>query len=156
MKTNLSCLINVEDSRCATGTLQESIKDADVFIGVSKPEVLSKKDIETMADKPIIFALANPEPEILPDEAKAGGALVVATGRSDFPNQVNNALVFPGLFKGAFEADLKRFDHDTFIRVAQALADVLDEPKAEQILPSIFDERVVEAVSGAVKEVKSV
>jgi len=150
-KTNLSCLVDTKDDRCATGTLRDSIKGADVFIGVSKPQLLTKEDIETMANDPIVFALSNPEPEILPEEAKAGGARVVATGRSDFPNQVNNALVFPGLFKGALEAELERFDHTTFVRVADALADVLETPTADAILPSLFDKRVVEAVSRAVR-----
>lgn len=151
-KTNLSCLVDSNDSRCATGTLTESIRGADVFIGVSKPNVISAEDVKTMADDPIVFALSNPEPEIMPEEAKAGGACVVATGRSDFANQVNNALVFPGLFKGAFAAELERFDHAVFVRVAQALADVLEKPTVDEILPSIFDSRVVEAVSRAVEK----
>jgi malate dehydrogenase (oxaloacetate-decarboxylating) len=106
-----------------------------------------------MASNPIIFALANPTPEIMPDEAKLGGAMVVASGRSDFPNQVNNVLVFPGIFKGALEAGVKKITDEMKIAAAEALAKAVKKPKADKIIPDPFDEQVVKAVSSAVKKI---
>ena len=147
-KIKMAEVTNVEHR---AGLLGEIIAGADIFIGVSKADVLTKEMVSSMAPRPIIFAMANPNPEILPDNAKKAGAFIVATGRSDFPNQVNNALVFPGLFKGALDNGLKRFDHSLFIKAAEALASVIKNPDTEHILPSPFDEGVGAAVAEAMK-----
>lgn len=129
----------------------ESLIDgADVFIGVSKAGLFTASDIRRMAPDPIVFALANPVPEIMPDEARAGGAVVVATGRSDFANQINNALVFPGLFRGLLDHRVPRVTTEIKIAVAEALAGLVDEPHAEHIVPSIFDERIVPGIADAI------
>lgn len=122
-----------------TGNLAEAMQGADVFIGVSKPGLVSEDMVRSMAAQPIIFALANPTPEIMPELAKAAGAAVVATGRSDFPNQVNNVLVYPGLFRGLLDARASRLTSDMQLAVAEALAAVVAEPTADLILPSIID-----------------
>lgn len=134
------------------GGLKEALEGADVFIGVSAPGILQKEWIKLMAPKPIIFAMANPTPEIMPDEAKKGGAFIVATGRSDFPNQVNNALVFPGLFKGALLAGAKKITPKMRLAAAHGLAGLIKHPTREKIVPEIFDKRVVKAISSAVIE----
>ena len=136
------------------GTLAEVIKGADVFIGVSAPGTLTKEMVQTMAKDPIIFACANPVPEIYPDEAKAGGAAVVSTGRSDFPNQVNNVLAFPGIFRGALDVRASDINDEMKIAAAYALAGLVsdEELDAEHILPYAFDPRVKDAVAKAVAE----
>lgn len=136
------------------GALADAVKDADVFIGVSAPGVLSKEMVKTMQDEPIIFAMANPTPEIMPDEAKEAGARVVATGRSDFPNQINNVLAFPGLFRGALDARISNLTTNMFIKAAEAIADCVEEPDEEHIIPSPFDERVPEVVAEAIRSLK--
>ena len=133
------------------GTLAEVLVDADVFVGVSRPNLISSNEVRTMAKDPIIFALSNPEPEIMPDEAYAWGAAIVATGRSDFPNQVNNVLAFPGLFKGALEARIPQFEHKHLIAVAKALADYVKTPTKDEIIPSALDKAVAHVVAQAVK-----
>lgn len=133
------------------GNLEVAVKDADIFIGVSKPNVLTKNMVKSM-NKPIIFALANPDPEILPDLAKEAGAEIVATGRSDFNNQINNALVFPALFRGLLDSKIKKVTKDIKIRVANALADSVDKPSREKIIPSIFNEGYVKNIINALKE----
>ena len=135
-----------------TGGLADALTGADVFIGVSKPRLLKPAMIKAMNEKPIIFALANPDPEIMPDEAKKAGAAVVATGRSDYPNQVNNVLCFPGLFKGALEAHATRITQRMKIAAAYAVASLIEDPTPECILPSPMDARVVPAVAQAVKD----
>ena len=134
------------------GTLAEVIKGADVFIGVSAPGTLTKEMVETMAKDPIIFACANPTPEIFPDEAKAGGAAVVSTGRSDFPNQVNNVLAFPGIFRGALDVRASDINDEMKVAAAYAIAGLVgdDELNADYILPAAFDPRVKDAVAEAV------
>ena len=134
------------------GTLAEVIKDADVFIGVSAPGTLTQDMVRTMAKDPIIFACANPTPEIFPDEAKAAGAAVVSTGRSDYPNQVNNVLAFPGIFRGALDVRASDINDEMKIAAAHALADLVsdDELNADYILPAAFDPRVKDAVAKAV------
>jgi malate dehydrogenase (oxaloacetate-decarboxylating) len=104
-----------------------------------------------MADGAIVFALSNPVPEILPDEAKAGGAAVVATGRSDFPNQINNALVFPGVFRGALDKGISKITDETKLRAARAIAALVERPTADKIVPDVLDKRVVPAVAKAVR-----
>ena len=137
-----------------TGTLAEVIRGADVFIGVSAPGTLTKEMVQTMAKDPIIFACANPVPEIFPDEAKAGGAAVVSTGRSDFPNQVNNVLAFPGIFRGALDVRASDINDAMKVAAARAIAGLVsdEELNAEYILPAAFDPRVKDAVAAAVAQ----
>jgi malate dehydrogenase (oxaloacetate-decarboxylating) len=128
------------------------LERADVLIGVSRAGLFSADDVRRMNEAPIIFALANPVPEIMPDEAHAGGAAVVATGRSDFPNQINNALVFPGLFRGLLDHSVAEVTVAVKLAVAETLAGLIEHPTADEIVPSIFDERVVPAIARAVGE----
>ena len=137
--------------RDKTGTMEDAITGADIFIGVSKGGLLTQAHIQSMAANPIVFALANPIPEIMPDQAKHAGVAVIATGRSDFPNQVNNALAFPGIFRGALDNGVKKITDQHKIAAAEALAALVDNPTADQVIPSPFDERVVSAVSAAIK-----
>lgn len=130
-----------------SGTLEDALHGADIFIGVSKPELLTSEMIKTMANNPVVFALANPTPEIMPDVAKAAGVAVIATGRSDFPNQVNNALAFPGIFRGALDNGVKKITDDHKIAAAEAIASLVESPISDEIIPSPFDERVVPAVA---------
>jgi malate dehydrogenase (oxaloacetate-decarboxylating) len=134
------------------GTLRDAIKDADVFIGVSTEDLLSTDDITTMAKSPIIFAMANPNPEITPEQAYAGGAGVVGTGRSDLPNQVNNVLAFPGIFRGALDCRAKRITPKMKIAAANAIANCISTPSRDYIIPDIMDLSVSEAVAKAVME----
>lgn len=136
-----------------SGDLREALKGADVFIGVSVGGLLKADDIQKMNKDAIIFALANPEPEIMPDEALKGGAAVVATGRSDFPNQVNNVLAFPGLFKGALETRRKRITEKMKLMAAIAIASCIDDVTKDSIIPSPLDKRVVDKVANAIKEI---
>jgi malate dehydrogenase (oxaloacetate-decarboxylating) len=129
------------------GTIADALENADIFIGVSGPGILTKEMISTMNNDPIIFALANPEPEILPNEAKAAGAFIVATGRSDFPNQVNNSLGFPGIFRGALDHNVTKITDQHKIAAAEALATLVKNPTPEKIIPGPFDPGVVNAVS---------
>lgn len=132
------------------GSLDDAIESADVFIGVSKPDLLTPEMVKKMAVNPIIFALSNPTPEIMPDIARSAGAAVVATGRSDFPNQVNNALAFPGIFRGALDNGVEKITDDHKIAAATSLASLVENPAAEEIIPSPFDERVVPAISSVI------
>lgn len=134
------------------GHLSDAIVQANVFIGLSVANVVTPEMVLSMADKPIIFALANPNPEIMPELAKENGAFIVATGRSDYPNQLNNSLVFPGIFKGALEENIKQFDISLFIHIAQDLADYVSAPNPDMILPDMFDKGVVAIVVNAVKK----
>ena len=136
------------------GSLADMLVDADVFIGVSAPGMVTKEMVQTMARDAIIFACANPTPEIFPDEAKAGGAKVVCTGRSDYPNQINNVLAFPGIFRGAFDVRASDINEPMKMAAAQALADLIspEELSADYIIPAAFDPRVGPAVAKAVAE----
>ena len=136
------------------GSLSDVIKNADVFIGVSAPGTLSKDMVKSMAEKPIIFACANPIPEIFPEDAKEAGAAVVSTGRSDFPNQINNVLCFPGIFRGALDVRAKDINDEMKVAAAYAIAELVSDQElnAEYILPAAFDERVKDAVAKAVSE----
>jgi len=129
------------------GSLEEILQGADVFIGVSKPGLLTGRMIKTMAKNPIIFAMANPVPEILPDEARAAGAAVVATGRSDFPNQVNNALAFPGIFRGALDNQVRAITDDHKIAAAEAIASLVQKPNSDCVVPSVLDSQLAKAVA---------
>ncbi len=133
-----------------SGSLQDVIPHADIFIGVSQPGVLSEDMVHAMQPKPIIFALANPTPEIMPDVARSAGAAIVATGRSDFPNQVNNALAFPGIFRGALDHSIKKITDDHKIAAAEAIASLVDAPTADEIIPSVFDDRLVPTIADVI------
>lgn len=136
------------------GDLATVIQGRDVFVGVSAPNVLTAEMVSTMAEDAIVFAMANPTPEIMPDEAKRGGARVVATGRSDFPNQINNVLVFPGIFRGALDARATDITEEMKIAAAKAIASIIteDELNEEYIIPGAFDERVAQVVAKAVAD----
>ena len=136
------------------GTLADAMKGADVFIGVSAPNVVSQDMVKSMADKPIVFAMSNPVPEIMPDLAKEAGAAVVGTGRSDFPNQINNVLAFPGIFRGALDVRASDINAEMKMAAAHAIAGIITEKELspDYVIPDPFDERVVNAVSKAVAE----
>ena len=142
----------VTNPRQVKGGLKEALEGADVFIGVSKPGILTTELCKTMNKDAIVFAMANPTPEIMPDEAKAGGVRVMATGRSDFPNQVNNVLCFPGLFKGALSVRARDINNEMKLAAAYAIADLITDAdrSEENIIPGAFDPRVAEAVANAV------
>ncbi len=133
------------------GTLEDVIKGADVVIGTSGPGILSADMIRSMAPKAIVFALANPIPEIMPDLAKSAGAMVVATGRSDFANQVNNALCYPGLFRGMLDKGITKVTDETKVRAAKAIANSVKKPTADKIIPNIFDKGLHELVAKSVR-----
>lgn len=135
-----------------SGSLQDALGGADVFIGVSAPGLLSADDVRRMAADPILFALANPDPEILPEEARRGGAAVVATGRSDFPNQVNNVLAFPGIFRGALDARATEINEAMKIRAARALARTVEDPAPDRIVPDPLDRSVAHVVATEVRK----
>ena len=133
------------------GSLNDAITDADIFIGVSKPGLLTPEMVAKMAKNPVVFALANPVPEIMPDIAKEAGVAVIATGRSDFPNQINNSLAFPGIFRGALDHGVKKITDEHKLAAAEALAALVDHPTADEVIPSPFDERVVPAVADVIR-----
>ena len=143
------------NKECQIGTLKEALVGADVFIGVSAPNIVTSEMVQSMNKNAIIFAMANPTPEIMPDVAKAAGALVVGTGRSDFPNQVNNVLVFPGIFKGALQARVSQITEDMKLAAAKAIAHMVPESELneEYILPAAFAEGVADHVAEAVRSV---
>jgi malate dehydrogenase (oxaloacetate-decarboxylating) len=128
-------------------TIQDALKGADIFIGVSKAGLLTAKDIKLMAKDPIIMAMANPVPEIMPDEAKKGGAAIISTGRSDFPNQINNVLAFPGIFRGALDHGITKITEKHKVAAAEALARVVKNPRPDLIIPSPFDPKIVPAIA---------
>jgi len=133
------------------GTLREAMIGQDIFIGVSKGNLVDAEMVRSMNSQPIIFALANPTPEIMPDVAKEAGAFVVATGRSDFPNQINNVLAFPGIFRGALDNHIKQFDDAMFLRSAEALAGCVVNPNTDQVLPDPFDKTIVGKIAEVIK-----
>ena len=137
-----------------TGTLADAMKGADLFIGVSAPNIVNEEMVKSMADEPIIFAMANPTPEIMPDVAKKAGARIVGTGRSDFPNQINNVLAFPGIFRGALDCRASEINEEMKAAASYAIASLVsdDELNDEYILPKAFDRRVGKAVAEAVME----
>lgn len=146
-------LLNYTNPRNLEGSVFEAILDADVFIGVSKADLLDRNDIRTMAKDPFILALANPIPEIFPDEAFAGGAFAVGTGRSDFPNQVNNVLAFPGIFLGAIQARAPRITLAMKFAAAEAIAAGISHPTKDQIIPPVMDESIALKVADAVRNI---
>ena len=134
-----------------SGSLKDAIRGADIFIGVSKPGLLTPEMVQSMAPQPIIFALSNPIPEIMPDVAKEAGAAVVATGRSDFPNQVNNAIAFPGIFRGALDNGVKQITDEHKIAAAETIASLVENPTADEIIPSVFDDRLVPRIADVIR-----
>lgn len=151
MQEKMMEITNLEGKR---GTLADALKGADIFVGVSAPGIVSTEMVSSMNRDAILFAMANPVPEIMPDIAKAAGARVVGTGRSDFPNQVNNVLIFPGIFKGALEGRATAITEEMKLAAAAAIAGLVDDSDLndENILPAAFDPRVADVVSRAVKE----
>ncbi|WP_302164307.1 NADP-dependent malic enzyme [uncultured Clostridium sp.] len=147
-------MVEVTNLEHKTGTLDDALKGADIFVGVSAPGIVSQEMVASMNKDSILFAMANPVPEIMPDLAKAAGARVVGTGRSDFPNQVNNVLIFPGIFRGALEGRATAITEEMKLAAANAIAALVDDSELsdENILPAAFDPRVADAVSKAVKE----
>lgn len=137
-----------------TGSLADAMKGADVFIGVSAPNIVNEEMVKSMADKPVIFSMANPTPEIMPDVAKKAGAAVVGTGRSDFPNQINNVLAFPGIFRGALDCRASEINEEMKVAASYAIASLVgdNELNPEYILPQAFDKRIGKAVAEAVKK----
>ena len=150
VKKELAKITNKDN---VVGSIKDAIKGCDVFVGVSVPGVIDENDIKNMAEKPIVFAMANPVPEIDPEKAKEAGAVVVATGRSDFPNQINNVLAFPGIFRGALDAHAEEITDAMKLAAAKALADLVpaDKLSADYVIPGAFEEGVAEAVAEAVK-----
>jgi malate dehydrogenase (oxaloacetate-decarboxylating) len=146
-------ILEITNKGDISGNLSAALKDADIFVGVSAAGVLKKEDVKNMNSDPIIFAMANPVPEIMPDEAYEAGALIVGTGRSDFDNQINNVLAFPGIFKGALEIKAKYINLEMKLAAAMAIADVIptSELRTDYIIPKVFEKKVVDAVSEAVK-----
>ena len=145
-------IAEISNKENKTGRLSDVLKGADVFIGVSAPNMLTQDMIRSMAKDPILFTMANPTPEIMPDEAKAAGAAVIGTGRSDFPNQINNVLAFPGIFRGALDVRASDINDEMKLAAAYAIAELVDEKdlSAEYIIPDAFDKRVAESVAEAV------
>jgi malate dehydrogenase (oxaloacetate-decarboxylating) len=133
-----------------SGSMEDALKDADIFIGVSQGNLLTAEMVKTMAKDPIIIAMANPTPEIMPDVAKEAGACIVATGRSDFPNQINNALAFPGIFRGALDHRVRDITEKHKMAAAEVIASLVENPDAEHIMPDAFDPRLVPTVAAVI------
>ncbi len=150
-KKHIASLTNPGNMR---GTLSDALNGADIFIGVSAPGIVSREMVASMNTDPIVFAMSNPTPEIMPDEAKAGGAKVIGTGRSDFPNQINNVLAFPGIFKGALAARAERITEEMYLASAKAIASLIsdEELAPDHIIPDVFDKRLADTVAKAVME----
>ena len=134
-----------------SGSIEDAITDADVFIGASRAGLLTPELVQKMAKDPIVFALANPVPEIMPDIAKQAGVAIIGTGRSDFPNQVNNSLAFPGIFRGALDHGVKKITDQHKLAAAEALANLVENPTVDKVVPTAFDEGVVEAVANVIR-----
>ncbi len=150
-KKEISKLTNKKNIK---GNLSNALVNADIFIGVSKPNILKKDMIKSMNKDPIIFALANPNPEIMPSEAKKAGAKIIATGRSDYPNQINNVLAFPGIFRGALDSRISQITDKMKIEVAKEIANLVARPSKKYIVPKALDKRVAKAVANVVKQNK--
>lgn len=150
-KRELLKVVNREDR---SGSIHDAMEGADIFIGVSAPKLITADDVRKMADSPVVFAMSNPEPEIMPDEAARGGAAIIGTGRSDFNNQINNVLAFPGIFRGALDARAEQITEEMKVAAAYALADFVTEEELcpEKILPNAFEEGIADAVAKAVAD----
>ncbi len=147
LNASKEALLGFTNPNNVEGSLEDAMTGADIFIGVSQPGLLNEELIKMMAIDPIIFAMANPTPEIFPDEALAAGAAIVATGRSDFPNQVNNALAFPGIFRGALDNRVQQITDEHKMKAAEAIASLVENPTPDQIIPPIGDERLMPTIS---------
>lgn len=147
-KRKIAALTNKSKVR---GSLRDALRNADVFIGVSAPNIIEAADVMTMAENPIVFAMSNPNPEIFPNQARAGGAVIVATGRSDFPNQINNALVFPGIFKGAFAHRSRIITDHHMLLAAKSIASMVSDPSTNNIVPNVLNKKVPTIVSNIFK-----
>jgi malate dehydrogenase (oxaloacetate-decarboxylating) len=143
-------ILKYSNPKNVQGDIKKVLKGADVFIGVSSGNLLTAADIQTMAPNPIVFAMANPIPEIMPDEAYKGGAAVMGTGRSDLPNQVNNVLAFPGIFRGALDCGATQITPAMKIAAAYALADAVKKPSKENVIPPSLDKKIAHVVAKAV------
>lgn len=150
MQKEMTKVTNLEGK---TGTLADALKDADIFVGVSAPNIVTKEMVASMNKDAILFAMANPVPEIMPDIAKAAGARVVGTGRSDFPNQINNVIAFPGIFKGALEGRASQITEEMKLAAAAAIAGLVSDEELQEdfIMPEPFDPRIADVVSQAVR-----
>jgi malate dehydrogenase (oxaloacetate-decarboxylating) len=149
VKKRMAKITNRENKK---GGVRDALKNADVFIGVSAPNILTEEDIRQMNKDAIVFAMANPVPEIIPDRARAGGAIIIATGRSDFPNQLNNVLAFPGIFRGALDNNIRKITEEHKIKAALAIAGLIKRPASGRIVPEALDKRVVKIVAGVFKK----
>ncbi|MBE6038993.1 MAG: NAD-dependent malic enzyme [Anaerofustis stercorihominis] len=151
---NLKELADITNPENITGTVKDAVVGADIFLGVSAPNLLTKEDIAKMNEKSVVMPMANPTPEIMPDEAKEGGAYIIGTGRSDYPNQINNVLAFPGIFRGALDARAKSITEEMKVAAAKAIASLVSDEELcpEYIIPKPFDERVAKVVAQAVKD----
>ena len=145
-------IAQITNKRNISGSMEEAIKGADILMGLSRANLFKPEHIKSMNEKAIVFAMANPIPEIMPGQALKAGAAVVATGRSDFPNQINNVLGFPGIFRGALDNNVTKITPEMKLRVAKNLAALVKKPTKNCIMPSPFDRRVVRAVSAAIKD----
>ncbi len=144
-------LLEISNPHNSEGNLQDALKDADIFIGVSKADLLTPQDIALMNKNPIVFGLANPNPEINPKLAHEAGVAILATGRSDLPNQVNNAVAFPGIFRGALDNGVTKITDQHKIAAAEAIAELVETPSIDEIIPSVFDDRLVPAIASAIR-----
>lgn len=151
LNTSKKALLELTNPKDVQGSLEDALHDADIFIGVSQPDLLTTEMIKTMAEDSIVFAMANPKPEIMPNLAKTAGAAIVATGRSDFPNQVNNALAFPGIFRGALDNKVDRITEEHKIAAAEVIASLVENPSPENIIPAIGDKRLVPAIAKIIR-----
>lgn len=149
LNTEKRALLEYVD-RQATGSLQDALADADIFVGVSQAGLLTPELVALMAAEPIVFALANPTPEIMPDIARETGVAVIATGRSDYPNQVNNAIAFPGIFRGALDHGVTRITDEHKLAAAETIASLVEAPSRDEIIPSVFDERLVPSIAAVI------
>jgi len=145
-------LVEITNKENIKGNLAAALRGSDVFIGVSRPNLLDPKDILLMRERPVIFALANPTPEIMPDLAKKAGAFIVATGRSDFSNQINNSLAFPGIFKGALASKAGRITNEMLLAAGRAIANLVKNPSVDIIMPGPFEKNLALTVASAVSQ----
>lgn len=151
LNENKKKLLEFTNQQNVSGSLEDALVNADIFIGVSKAGLLTQDMVKTMAKDPIIFAMANPNPEIMPEDAKSAGVAIMATGRSDFPNQVNNALAFPGIFRGALDNKVSKITDQHKIAAAEAIACLVETPGPEMIIPSVLDDRLVPTIANVIR-----
>ncbi len=151
LNTSKQALLELTNPNGVEGSLTDALHDADIFIGVSQPDLLTPEMIKTMSKDAIIFAMANPKPEIMPDLAKEAGAAIVATGRSDFPNQVNNALAFPGIFRGALDNKVSRITEEHKVAAAEVIASLVENPTPDKIIPAIGDTRLAPEIAKIIR-----